>query len=109
MSAPDAVQAGLTTVKAAWSEKAGEGRIFIFLADYHITDNCPSGAAAVGDITSGVPSSPRIAARGQVRYGEITSRCAIFWHGRTILLVVRAGAGQRRGDHAGGRKAGERL
>lgn len=53
MSAPDAVQAGLTTGKSAWSEKAREGRIFIFLADIPHHDNCPSGAAAVGDITSG--------------------------------------------------------
>lgn len=71
MSAPDAVQAGLTTGKSGMVRESRRGQDF-YIFGGHTTSLTPS--VTLLQVT---PSSPRIAARGelargQVRYGEIT-------------------------------------
>ncbi|MBB9725934.1 F4 (K88) fimbria accessory protein FaeJ [Escherichia coli] len=78
MSTPDAVQAGLATGKDGMVSKGWAGRDFYILGG-HTTSLTTSRPGLQPSVTllQVVPSSPRIAvrgelARGQVRYGEIT-------------------------------------
>ncbi|HBM9596988.1 F4 (K88) fimbria accessory protein FaeJ [Escherichia coli] len=73
MSAPDAVQAGLTTGKSGMVRESRRGQDFYILGG-HTTSLTTARPGLQPSVTllQVVPSSPRIAARGQVRYGEIT-------------------------------------
>ncbi len=78
MSAPDAVQAGLTTGKSGMVRESRRGQDFYILGG-HTTSLTTARPGLQPSVTllQVAPSSPRIAARGelargQVRYGEIT-------------------------------------
>ncbi|HHH6333024.1 TPA: F4 (K88) fimbria accessory protein FaeJ, partial [Escherichia coli] len=78
MSAPDAVQAGLTTGKSGMVSESRRGQDFYILGG-HTTSLTTARPGLQPSVTllQVAPSSPRIAARGelargQVRYGEIT-------------------------------------
>ncbi len=106
MSAPDAVQAGLTTGKSGMVRESRAGFLYSWRT-YHITDNRPSRAAAVGDIASGdtviVPHcGPGRACpgTGALRRNHVhdapSSGMAGRYHSRSGLEC-----GQRRGDTGG--------
>ncbi|ENB44613.1 F4 (K88) fimbria accessory protein FaeJ, partial [Escherichia coli] len=78
MSTPDAVQAGLTTGKGGMVSESRRGQDFYILGG-HTTSLTTARPGLQPSVTllQVAPSSPRIAARGelargQVRYGEIT-------------------------------------
>lgn len=73
MSAPDAVQAGLTTGKSGMVSESRAGQDFYILGG-HTTSLTTARPGLQPSVTllQVTPSSSRIAARGQVRYGEIT-------------------------------------
>lgn len=73
MGTPDAVQAGLTTGKSGMVSESRRGQDFYILGG-HTTSLTTARPGLQPSVTlfQVTPSSPRIAARGQVRYGEIT-------------------------------------
>lgn len=73
MSTPDAVQAALTTGKSGMVSESRAGQDFYILGG-HTTSLTTARPGLQPSVTllQVTPSSPRIAARGQVRYGEIT-------------------------------------
>lgn len=98
MSTPDAVQAGLITGKSGMVSESRAGQDFYILGG-HTTSLTTARPGLQPSVTllQVAPSSPRIAARGELAgdrcvTGKSRSRCAIFWHGRTISQQVRAGA-----------------
>lgn len=72
MSAPDAVQAGLATGKSGMVSESRAGQDFYILGG-HTTS-----------LTTARPGDRCVTEKSR-------SRCAIFWHGRTISQQVRVG------------------
>lgn len=113
MSAPDAVQAGLTTGKSGMVRESRRGQDFYILGG-HTTSLTTARPGLQPSVTllQVAPSSPRIAARGELARGAGALRGNHVhdapFSGMAGQYHCRSGLerGQRRGD-AGGRKAGE--
>lgn len=98
MSSPDAVQAGLAAGKGGMVSESRRGQDFYILGG-HTTSLTTARPGLQPSVTlfQVTPSSPVLRPGESLPgdrcvTGKSRSRCAIFWHGRTISLQVRAGA-----------------